>query len=131
MRAFAYPWLWLFGWLVGLALLLWFALAPLPLLLPVAQGDKLEHLFSYALLAWYGGALFATRGARIATMLGLIALGVVLEWVQGQTSYRLADPYDAIANAIGALFGMALACTALGTLLQQLDGWLVKWRQRR
>lgn len=126
MRAFAYPWLWLFGWLVGLALLLWFSLTPLPLLVPVAHGDKLEHVLSYALLAWYAGALFAARGKRFAAMLGLIALGIVLEWLQGQTSYRLADPVDALANAVGALLGMALACTLLGNGLQRLDAWLAR-----
>lgn len=124
MRAFSYPRLWLSGWLAGLAGLLWFSLAPLPLMLPLAQGDKLEHVLSYALLAGYGGALFATRGARIGVVLGLIALGIVLEWLQGQTSYRLADPLDALANAIGAVLGMALALTALGDTLQRLDGWL-------
>jgi len=124
MRAFAYPRLWLLGWCMGLALLLWFSLTSLPMMLPVAQGDKLEHVFSYALLAWYAGALFATRGTRIAATLGLIVLGIVLEWLQGQTSYRLTDPYDALANAIGVVFGMALAFTALGDGLQRLDAWL-------
>ncbi|PKM09462.1 MAG: hypothetical protein CVV15_08855 [Gammaproteobacteria bacterium HGW-Gammaproteobacteria-5] len=125
MRAFVYPRLWLSGWLFGLALLLWFSLTPLPLLLPVAQGDKLEHVLSYAVLAGYAGALFATRHARIAAALGLIVLGVVLEWLQGQTSYRFADPYDALANAIGVLLGMAVAMTSLGDALQWLDVRLV------
>lgn len=130
MRAFAYPRLWLSGWCIGLALLLWFSLTPLPLMLPVAQGDKLEHVLSYALLAGYAGALFASRDARIGVVLGLIALGIVLEWLQGQTSYRLADPLDALANAIGAVLGMALAFTALGESLQRLDSWLANQRKR-
>lgn len=126
MRTFAYPRLWLLGWCMGLALLLWFSLTPLPMMLPVAQGDKLEHVLSYALLAWYAGALFVAHGTRIAATLGLIVLGIVLEWLQGQTNYRLADPYDALANAIGAVFGMVLAFTALGDGLQRLDAWLAR-----
>lgn len=129
MRAFAYPRLWLAGWCIGLAALLWLSLAPLPLLLPVAQGDKLEHILTYALLAGYGGALFATRAARIAAALGLIVLGVVLEGLQGLTGYRITDPVDALANAVGALLGMALAFTALGNVLQWLDAWLAGRRR--
>jgi len=121
MRRFAYPWLWLSGWLCGLALLLWFSLTPQPLLLPMAQGDKLEHLLSYAVLAWYADALFARWRPRVAAMLGLIALGIVLEGLQGLTSYRYADPYDALANGIGALLGMAVAATPVGNALQWLD----------
>jgi VanZ family protein len=126
MRAFVYPRLWLSGWLFGLVLLLWFSLTPLPLLVPVAQGDKLEHVLSYAVLAGYAGALFAARDVRIAAALGLIALGIVLEWLQGQTSYRFADPYDALANTIGVLLGMAVAMTSLGDTLQWLDARLVR-----
>lgn len=128
MRAFAYPWLWLSGWLLGLALLLWFSLTPQPLLLPMAQGDKLEHLLSYAVLAGYAGALFAGWRARIAAALALMLLGVLLEWLQGLTSYRLADPYDAIANGIGVLLGMAVAMTSLGDALQWLDARLSRRR---
>lgn len=126
MRRFAYPWLWLSGWLLGLALLLWFSLTPQPLLLPMAQGDKLEHLLSYALLAGYAGALFDGWRARIAAALALMLLGVLLEWLQGLTSYRLADPYDAIANVIGVLLGMAVAMTSLGDVLQWLDARLLR-----
>lgn len=121
MRRFGYPRLWLGGWLFGLALLLWFSLTPQPLLLPMAQGDKLEHLLSYALLAGYAGALFAGWRARIGALVALVLLGVLLEWLQGLTGYRFADPWDALANAIGALLGMAVATTALGNVLQWLD----------
>lgn len=129
MRTFAYPRLWLSGWCIGLALLLWLSLAPVPLLLPVAQGDKLEHIVIYALLAGYGGALFATRAARIAAMLGLIVLGIVLEGLQALTDYRISDPVDALANALGALLGTALAFTALGDVLQWLDARLAGRRR--
>lgn len=121
MRRFAWPWLWLSGWLVGLAMLLWFSLTPLPLMLPVAQGDKFEHLLSYAVLAWYAGALFAGWRTRIGAACALVLLGVVLEWLQGQTGYRYADPYDALANGVGVLLGMAAAATSLGNGLQWLD----------
>lgn len=74
--------------------------------------DKLEHLTGYGLLSGWSLLVFATRRARIAAMLGVIAFGVLIEFAQGAfTTTREPDVFDALANATGATLGQLLAFT--------------------
>jgi glycopeptide antibiotics resistance protein len=40
-------------------------------------------------------------------MIGFIAMGVGLEFLQGELGYRTLDFADMVANALGVLFGCA------------------------
>jgi hypothetical protein len=64
--------------------------------------------------------LHAARRARVAYALAWTALGVTLEFVQGQLGWRTYDPWDMLANAVGVLLGFG-ASAALGA---RVFGWL-------
>ncbi len=107
---------WLGVWLFwpGVALIMWGELTPHP---PDAVNqlfgwDKAEHFIAYFGLA--GMATLALGIQRILTwaVLGVIALGGVLEIVQGMTG-RDADVFDFVANTLGALTGTMLGVAIL------------------
>lgn len=106
------PRLWLGLWCCAIALVVMFSLLPAPDLPGVPPGgDKLEHFLAYGLLAAGAVQLFATRGALRAGI-GLIALGIALEIAQGLfTATRMMDAWDALANTLGVLAGLATAWT--------------------
>lgn len=113
------PRLWLGLWCSAIALVVLFSLAPAFVLPQVPTGgDKLEHYVSYFLLAAAAVQLFATRGALLRAGLGLVALGIALEIAQGLlTSTRQTDAYDALANTLGVLGGLATVLTPWRDLL--------------
>jgi len=112
LKPFRRPWLWLGAWGAAvLAVVVLSLIPPPPVPLP-RHGDKLEHLLAYAALAAGAVQLFAGRARLLAIGLALAALGVALEFAQGAfTATRMADPADALANALGVAAGLA---TALG-----------------
>jgi VanZ family protein len=83
--------------------------------------DKYEHVFAYAMLSGYFGQLFTRTALHMRAAVALIALGGLLEVLQGQTSYRSADPFDLLANTLGVLAGFFACRTVLGTLVARLD----------
>ena len=126
VRAFRRPrlWLaiWMFGWLLCIVLSL---VRPPDLGVDVPDGDKLGHLLAYALLSAWSVWLFATRRARWASALALVALGLALEWAQGHlTAHRMMDPRDGIANTLGVLLGQCAVFIGDGRALQALDARL-------
>jgi VanZ family protein len=123
LRPFARPrvWLgiWVFGWVLAVALSL---IPPPPLHVDVPDSDKLGHLLAYATLSAWAVMLFARRRAWVFAAIGLVALGIGMEFAQGAlTQTRLRDPRDAIANTLGVLLGLGVSMTRLQGLLQALD----------
>jgi VanZ family protein len=123
VRAFARPrlWLgiWIFGWILAIALSL---IRPPPIGLDLPDSDKLGHLLAYATLSAWAVMLFATRRAWLLAALALVALGIGMEFAQGAlTDYRLRDPRDALANTLGVLLGLGVAMTRMQGWLQALD----------
>jgi len=93
------------------ALIVWLSLTPSPpdIGLDVEDGDKYEHVFAYAPLMLWFCMLYARNGTRLAYAMLWIAMGVALEFAQGETDYRNYEVFDMLANAIGVLIGLALA----------------------
>ena len=122
MREFHRPRLWLGVWLFGIALCIALSLLP-PIELGAPQdSDKLGHFLAYATLSTWAVMIFRTRRAQVFAALGLISLGISLEFAQAQlTITRLGDPRDALANTLGVLAGFALGFTPVNMLLQNLD----------
>ena len=98
-------------------------LIPPPPLPPLPDNsDKLEHFAAYFLLA--AGAVQVFRRGRVLAWVGvaLVAQGVCIEFAQGAlTATRSADPFDALANAVGVAAGLATAFTPLCDLLLRLQ----------
>ena len=108
-------------WCAVLAVIAVCLLPPPPLPGLPQNSDKLEHFLAYFILAGSGVQLWQGGRALVVLGIGLIALGLGIEFAQGAlTAERVADPLDAVANTIGVLAGLSLAATPLGRLLQ---GW--------
>jgi VanZ family protein len=113
------------GWLLAAAIV-WLSLVPSPPSLDVEEGDKLGHLVGYGLLMFWFGELHALRRARIAYAVAWIAMGVALEFIQGQTGYRSYDPLDMLANAIGVLIGWAIAIATRQQVFVRLERLMLR-----
>lgn len=108
-------------YLLGVMLLLVvgaLSLIPLP---DVGVGDKLSHLVTYVFLGGWFGLLAANRRILCWTVAGLMAFGILLELLQGMTTYRYAEWGDVLANGSGILIGVAAYFTPLTRVLGYVD----------
>jgi VanZ family protein len=96
------------GWaMVGAVV--WLSLTPSPPKLDFEASDKLGHLLGYGTLMFWFSQLYVERRARIAYAAGFAAMGVALEFVQGELGYRSYEVFDMCANGLGVLLGWAAA----------------------
>lgn len=87
-------------------LVVWLSLADIYLpQVPSSLGDKINHLFAYGVLMGWHGQFFIAMRQRVILAVGLILLGLSMEYLQGVTAYRHFDWVDACANAVGVLLG--------------------------
>lgn len=118
----------LLGWL-AVSGVVYLSLTPFPpdLKLGVPAQDKFGHFIAYALLAWWFSQAYPLR---LHGFLGLflIALGVILEILQGFTGYRDFEYADMLADTLGVVGGYLLARTSAGTTLRRLERFWEKYR---
>ena len=57
---------------------------------------------------WFCVVYRAPR-TRLAYAVGLIAMGIAIEYIQRWTGYRSFEVYDMVADALGVLLGWAVA----------------------
>lgn len=128
MRSLRWPRFWLGVWIAAILIVIALSLiAPPPMPFePPHNFDKLEHLLAYASLAFGAVQLFAQRRALVFASIGLIALGIALEFAQGflVPDLRQMDMADALANSLGVALGMACSMTPLARTLQRLEARL-------
>lgn len=101
--------LWLaMGWAMLVAVVV---LSLIPVNVDMAEGgDKWLHFIAYgSLMFWF--CLLHDRQWRIAV--AFVALGILLEFAQGQTGYRSFEYADMIANGLGVILGWIIAMTPL------------------
>jgi VanZ family protein len=82
-------------------------LAAPPLDLGMAYEDLLLHFGGYAAIGGMAGSSLHRRSSAVRAAACLIAVGALLEILQGYTG-RDPSLYDAIANTAGASFGCLL-----------------------
>ena len=118
--------LWLtVGWF-GVGLTIYLSLTPYAPDIGVEQGDKMAHLFAYGTLMLWFAQLYANRGQRRMVAALLAALGVMLEFVQGQTGWREFSYVDMIADAAGVCLGWLLAPPRLPSLIGFAEAVLLR-----
>lgn len=93
----------------GIALLLYLSLTPRPPNIQLNHGDKLGHMLAYGVLTYCWAQVLTAKRQRLALALSFIALGVILEYIQGWTGWRTFDYYDMLANTAGVVTGAILA----------------------
>ena len=80
----------------------WLALMPIePVIKLLSWQDKVEHALLFAGLATLGIAAWPQRASVLAA--GLLAYGAAMEVAQSTTAYRVGDPLDWLADAVGLL----------------------------
>ncbi len=123
LKPLRWPRCWLaLWWLAVLGTIVVCLIPPPPIPLP-ENSDKVEHFLAYFLLAASAVQIYPRRAALIWAAVGLVALGIGIEFAQGAlTVNRMADPMDALANSVGVLAGMAIVFTPLRDLLLRLRG---------
>ncbi len=122
LKPFAHPWLWCGLWCLGIAALVVLSLMPGPPMPDFEDSDKVGHFLAYGLLAAGAVQLFARWSSLLGAGLGLVLLGIGMEYAQGAfTDYRVLDARDALANTIGVIAGLGTQLTPLRDLLLRLD----------
>lgn len=94
----------IFGFLL-LAAVVYLSLSTTVLELPGDTDGHLAHVGAYALMMFWFTRVY--RGARSVLFIGagLMALGILIELLQGYSGYRNFQRADILANALGIAFG--------------------------
>jgi len=88
----------------------------------VHHADKLMHVTIFMLLALWFTCLLPKRYWIIFG--SMVVYGLLLEWLQGLTSYRHADGYDLVADAVGAAAGTMIGARRGHGMLVALEARL-------
>ena len=107
------------GWLL-VALIVYGSLTPTPIQIPMHEGDKLGHMFSYCVLMGWFMQLYH-RAAHVRVGMLCVALGVFMEYAQLASGYRDFEYLDMAADAVGVSIAWVLGGTALARLLVRLE----------
>ena len=116
-----YQRLWLTLGFLLIGLIWYLSLTPDPPDTGIEQGDKLGHFLAYGLLMGWFSQIYQRRRARLGLMLAFIAMGVLLEFIQGMLGYRSYSYADMAANTTGVVLGLLLARGSLARLLERAE----------
>ena len=108
------------GW-AWIALVIFLSLMPHPPEIEMRSGDKIGHLLAYAYLMLWFCQLYRARPRKLAIALGLVGLGIAIEFAQEQTGYRAFEWADMVADGMGVALGLLLGETALAHALRQTE----------
>ena len=117
-----YKWLWL-G--IGIAMVAMVFVASIISVPPAIQTfllhDKIMHTVVYAALMGWFAQIYRHDLTRLVLVLGFIAMGIGIEFLQGMTTTRHFDVIDMVANTSGVVLAWALAYTWVGEVLPWLE----------
>ena len=115
--------LWSMLWSLAIAVVVVVSLIPAPELPNLPPGsDKWEHFLAYFALAAAAVQLFARWPALLGAGLGLVLMGIGLEYAQGAlTDTRMMDRWDALANTLGVIAGLGTRLTRWRDALLRFD----------
>ena len=95
-----------------MALVWWISLTGSPPGAALLQwSDKAMHALAYAVLTLWFLPLWPRSTPAWRLVVIFVAMGVVLEALQSLTGIRHPDPFDAIANACGAVVAALFSVT--------------------
>ncbi|GAO37303.1 hypothetical protein SCT_2724 [Sulfuricella sp. T08] len=104
------------GWL-GVGLIAYLSLTPAPPQINIENGDKFGHLAAYGLVTLWFAQLYTGLRQRILLAVGMVVLGIAMEYAQRATGYRTFDIADMIADGLGVAIGLLAAPPRLPNLL--------------
>jgi VanZ family protein len=104
---------------------IWLTLTSAPPQGPLFENaDKWEHLLAYGLMMAWFGQLTQQRRTRANFAMAFMALGGLLELLQGLGGVRQMELADAVANILGVWMGHWVTRDAGGRLLATLESKL-------
>jgi VanZ family protein len=110
------------GWLLVLTVTV---LSLIPVEADLSEGrDKWSHWLAYSSMMCWFSMLHTRQRTRMWIALALVAMGVLIEFLQGQTGYRSFDVNDMVANTLGVLSGWVVALTPVGQSLKWMEARL-------
>lgn len=113
---------------IAFAMLLLVALVSLMPAPDMGTSDKLLHFITYFLLS-AGFTILNRLSANLALIaIGLVVYGIVLEFLQGLTGYRMMDVNDMLANSAGVMAGLLIWLTPLPGWFRTLEGRIRDWK---
>jgi len=117
--------LWLsIGWLL-VALVTYLSLIPDPPTINATGSDKVAHALAYGtLMLWFLQLYPIYRRPIIAV--GLITMGILLEFLQGFTAARSFEYMDMVANTGGVTLGWLLGKTRLSMALDAFERQIMR-----
>ncbi len=128
VRPLRFRYLWLFIGLGLVGLVLYSTLMPASSIPVVGVNDKAAHAIAFVvLMAWFCG-VFEMRYAPLLAI-SLFCLGILIEMMQQQLSYRSAEFADGLADVAGIGMGWALAATGLKRWAVWVESWVVPERR--
>ncbi len=118
---FRFQALWIGAGFTLVIIVIYLSLAPGSVPSTGSQGDKLMHVMAYALpMSWFAN-LWPQTATRIKIAIGLIALGIALEFVQRWTGYRTFEVADMLADGIGVMAGWLLSPPRMPNYLHAME----------
>ena len=90
------------GWLM-IAFVFYLSLMPSPPEIDIGfkYMDKIEHFTAYVILMGWFSQIYKTTRARIFCVIFFVAMGVLIEVLQGMGSVRFFEYSDMFANTLG------------------------------
>ena len=123
VKSLRYRTLWLFGGVCLVGLVLYVTLMP-PRPGAALLNDKMAHGIAFvALMTWFCG-VFEIRFAPLIAV-ALLCLGILIELVQQQLTYRSAELADGLADLAGIGVGWALALIGLHHWAARIESWIL------
>ena len=113
------------GWL-GVGLIIFLSLTPAPPQIDIENGDKLGHLAAYGLVTLWFAQPYTGLRQRIWLAIGMVALGIAMEYAQRATGYRTFEVADMVADALGVAIGWLAAPPRLPNLLSWVEKRIAK-----
>jgi VanZ family protein len=93
------------GWIGVIALVYLSLTSDPPTFTQYREEDKVGHVLAYATLMLWFAQIHLTTQARARNALGLLALGIGMEFVQGWLGWRTFSVADMSADAAGVALG--------------------------
>ncbi|MDX1402827.1 MAG: VanZ family protein [Kiloniellales bacterium] len=99
-------------------LVIWLSLSPKAVTPDMHGGDKLAHLLAYGPLSFLGLLGYSAKRHILPLVISLVALGILLEFVQSQIGRHLSLG-DMLANTAGVLLAIVPARFAVHWLARR------------
>jgi len=122
MRPLRFRYLWLFGGLCLIGLVLYTTLMPSSALPITVTNDKAAHAITFVILmVWFCG-IFKLRFVPLVAV-ALLLFGILIELLQQSLAYRSAELADGLADIAGIALGWVLAVSGLQHWVEWVESW--------